>query len=512
MKPLYPMCVLLICFLAPSAYGGQPLSDATGECLSCHEMIHPGIVSSWKKSRHAATTPSEALKVEGLDRKVSSPQVPEEAKDVVVGCAECHAMAPKTHADTFEHNGHDVHTVVSSRDCGACHAVEAEQYQKNIMAQAHGNLTGNDFYRLLTDSINGGPSPGAGPLEKGKRELTDPESCLYCHGTVLKVSGLQSRETDLGSMDFPVISGWPNQGVGRINPDGSKGSCSACHTRHEFSMAMARKPYTCKECHSGPDVPATKVYEASKHGNLFSSKNSEWDFTKTQWTVGRDFTAPTCAACHISLLVSPEGQVVAQRTHEIKDRLPWRLFGLFYAHPHPREPDTTIIRNKDGLSLPTDFGGGFSEKFLLTGDEAAAARQKIQSVCLGCHARSWVDGHWRRFLNTIETTNAATLTATQRMQDIWKRGLATGQEQGGSPFDESIEKTWTGIWLFYANTIRFASAMAGGGDYGVFADGRYQMQKAIREMEERVEGGKADKEDENKGGKEDRPKSGVKIP
>ncbi|MDX9819793.1 MAG: hydroxylamine oxidase, partial [Desulfococcus multivorans] len=51
-----------------------------------------------------------------------------------------------------------------------------------------------------------------------------------------------------------------------------------------------------------------------------------------------------------------------------------------------------------------------------------------------------------------------------------------------SPFDEAIERTWCDSWLFYANTVRFASAMAGGGDFGVFADGRYQLSRRIREL------------------------------
>ncbi len=54
--------------------------------------------------------------------------------------------------------------------------------------------------------------------------------------------------------------------------------------------------------------------------------------------------------------------------------------------------------------------------------------------------------------------------------------------QKANPFDEAIEKKWTRTWLFQANSIRFAAAMAGGGDYGVFADGRYQLAEAISEM------------------------------
>ena len=128
---------------------------------------------------------------------------------------------------------------------------------------------------------------------------------------------------------------------------------------------MARKPYTCKECHIGPDVPAFKVYTSSKHGNIFSAHQDSWDFKNVPWTIGQDFTAPTCAACHISLVVNTEGDVVAERSHQMNNRLPWRIFGLIYAHPHPLQPDTTVIRNKDGLPLPTDFEGGYAKQFLI---------------------------------------------------------------------------------------------------------------------------------------------------
>lgn len=487
MKAFYAIVILIIGFFAlPDAGAQQRISSATEECLNCHSTLHPGIVSSWQKSRHAAVTPFEASSAEGSNMKESFESVPEGLKNVVVGCAECHTLQPKAHADTFEHNGYNVHVVVSPGDCGSCHRNEAGQYRKNLMSHAYGNLVENSFYRLLIDSINSVPArPGKVTPING--DLTEADSCLYCHGTKMTVSGVRPRETELGSMDFPVITGWPNQGVGRINPDGSKGSCASCHSRHEFSIEMARKPYTCKECHAGSDVPAYRVYETSKHGNIFSAVQKDWDFKSARWTVGKDFTAPTCAVCHISLVVNADGQVIANRTHEMKDRLPWRIFGLIYAHPYPKEADTTVIRNENGLPLPTDFGGGTSEKYLRTQDEMAAAQLKMQSICLSCHAQSWVDGHWSRFVNTIESTNSATFSATRIMQDVWNRGLATNHAKGGNPFDETIEKLWTDTWLLYANTIRFSSAMGGGGDYGVFDDGRYQMKKSIQQMKEWAE-------------------------
>ena len=42
-------------------------------------------------------------------------------------------------------------------------------------------------------------------------------------------------------------------------------------------------------------------------------------------------------------------------------------------------------------------------------------------------------------------------------------------------------------WLFYANTVRFASAMAEGVDYGAFADGCYQLKQTIMERHDRPE-------------------------
>ena len=111
----------------------------------------------------------------------------------------------------------------------------------------------------------------------------------------------------------------------------------------------------------------------------------------------------------------------------------------------------------------------------------------MQAVCLECHGKSWVDGHWKRFENTIETTDRDILTATSLMEEIWSRGFAKGSPQQGSPFDEAIERTWCDSWLFYANTVRFASAMAGGGDFGVFADGRYQLSRRIRELSDWLE-------------------------
>jgi hypothetical protein len=355
------------------------------------------------------------------------------------------------------------------------------------MSFAHVILTENPVYGSLIASVNGIQDfDGTSMLLSDPDEGTNFESCLYCHGTEVTVQGTTTRETVLGEMEFPVLSGWPNQGVGRLNPDGSMGSCAACHARHQFSIQTARKPYTCSECHKGPDVPAYRVYEVSKHGNIFSSMNKDWDFENVPWVVGKDFTAPTCATCHVSLVATGSGDVVVERSHQMSDRLWWRVLGVIYAHPHPKSPNTSIIQNKAGLPMPTELTGELVSEFLIDEDEMLKRRETMRKVCMSCHSSQWVDNQFVRFEHTIRTTNEMTLTATKILSTAWEKGAAQGLPQAASLFDEAIEKKWVEQWLFFANSTRYASAMAGA-DYGVFANGRWYMSKNIQEMHDWLE-------------------------
>ena len=365
------MTILIVFLFRGVSLGDEVLiSEDTEMCIECHASLHPGIVEEWKKSSHAVKSPSLGLTKSVLKRRISAEKVPEALAKYVVGCAECHTINPERHKDSFDHNGYRVHSVVTPGDCSICHPLEEKQYKENLMSHAHGNLQKNPVYHSLSDSINGDQLfEDLKIIHKTPNADTDADSCLYCHGTEVRVNGFRTLETDEGEMTFPDLSGWPNQGVGRINPDGTRGACSACHTRHHFDIEMARKPYTCSECHKGPDVPAYGVYTVSKHGNIYSSKGKEWNFDAVPWAVGKDFTAPTCAVCHASLLVNGDGDVISERTHRMNNRLYQRIFGLIYAHAHPKSPDTTIIKNKAGLPLPTELTGEPVTEYLIDKEE-----------------------------------------------------------------------------------------------------------------------------------------------
>ena len=481
-------CLVMVLGTAWGAWGADAeISPATQDCLGCHEQATPALVADWKSSRHFTTSPEQALQKAEGERRMSVAEAPKSAAGYAVGCAECHLLNPDDHKDSFDHEGQPVHVVVTPKDCSACHPVEAEQYQLNKMSRAFGNLDANALYQDLVLNINGVATWQEGHLAFAKPEPdTNAQSCYYCHGTKVEVIGTVTRETDFGEFEFPVLGGWPNQGVGRINPDGSLGSCAACHTRHQFAVKVARQPYTCSQCHKGPDVPAYKVYEVSKHGNLFASLKSDWNLDAVPWTAGRDFSAPTCAVCHVSQVANTEGDVVAKRTHQMNDRLPWRLLGLIYAHPQPKSPDTSIIVNKAGLPLPTELTGEPVAEFLIDQKTMESRTEAMKGVCRACHTQGWVDGHWNLMEHTIKTTNDLTLAGTRIMSEAWDKGAAKGTAAGASIFDEPLERLWVEQWLFYGNSTRLSAAMSGT-DYGVFDNGRWYMSKTLAEMAERLE-------------------------
>lgn len=461
-------------------------SQETLGCIGCHNQVTPGIVKDWLTSRHARTTPAAALKKPALERRISTEAPPEKLKNTVVGCFECHSLNADRHKDNFQHMGYSINVVVSPNDCNTCHPTEVKEYTGSKKGNAYKNIMKNPVYHTLVNTIDGRKT-----LENGKLVMKDAsyetlhETCLGCHGTKIEVKGMKKVYTGKawGDVSVPDLANWPSQGVGRENPDGSIGACTACHPRHSFSIEIARKPYTCGQCHLDPDVPAYNVYKESKHGNIYEVEEHKWNFTNVPWVIGTDFKSPTCATCHNSLVVSPEGSVIAERSHDFGSRLWVRLFGLIYSHPQPKSGDTTLIKNKDGLPLPTTFGGEPAADFLIDAAEQGRRLDTMKNVCRSCHSTSWVNSHFRKLDNTIRETNEMTMTATELMSEAWSKGI----EDKSNPFDEQIEKLWGKQWLFYSNSIRYASAMTGAPDYAAFKNGWWDLSENLQKMRDMID-------------------------
>lgn len=208
-------------------------------CLDCHKNEHPGLFSDWAASRHASAniTCLDCHLAEEFDPDVSQDHYKQyERSDRKYGTREYKVP---------------ISPVVTPKDCSRCHPDESAQYAKS----KHANTI--EIIWKIDPWLNNGMNS----------ELERTSGCFYCHGTVLKMeNGKLTSDT------------WPNTGVGRINLDGSKGSCTSCHTRHRFTVAEARKGEACGQCHLGPDHPQIEIFKESKHGAMYDSFGHDWNF------------------------------------------------------------------------------------------------------------------------------------------------------------------------------------------------------------------------------------------
>jgi formate-dependent nitrite reductase cytochrome c552 subunit len=249
---------------APSAraqaFGLPAMSEETKACVECHKLENPPIYQQWGNSKHYRAN---------------------------VGCYECHAAA-QGEADAFNHEGYWIATIVSPKDCARCHVQEAEEF-----AHSHHSKGGRIIGSLdnhLAEVVEGNRGLVTPAFQNGISSAA-VNGCWQCHGSEVKV--LPGGKLDPAT--------WPNTGIGRINPDGSEGSCSACHSRHSFSAYQARHPDNCGKCHMGPDHPQLEIYYESKHGIAFRSFKDKLNMDSAKWVVGEDYhLAPTCATCHMS--------------------------------------------------------------------------------------------------------------------------------------------------------------------------------------------------------------------
>ena len=357
--------------IVPALVFGQDDKKAepapAGKCMTCHRAINPGLYHQWYDSEHAKNN---------------------------VTCIDCHA-AGKDDVDGFDHEGVRVATLVTPKDCGKCHESQMHEVMNSYHATAGEILDSADAY--LAHAPGGEPVAIAG--------------CENCHGTKVRI--------DEKSPNKLAAKSWPNAGIGRLNPDGSKGSCTACHTRHAFSKAQARRPEACGKCHLGPDHPQKEIYEESKHGNAFFTNVDAMNLKADRWVVGQDYSAaPTCATCHMSATSA------SKTTHDVGQRISWTL----------RPP---VSKMKDNW---------------------AKKRDNMKEVCMACHSPRFVDGHYRQLDGVVQMYNEKfAKPAGAIMKMIKDKGLLENKAE----FGNDIEWIYWEIWHHEGRRARHGAAMMG---------------------------------------------------
>jgi len=227
--------LIFILFLGGNqqVYSQSPvITKATQQCLNCHKKANPGLVAQWENSVHYK---------------------------MAVGCYECH-QATQGDTDAFIHSEPETYisTIVSPKDCSKCHMQEVREFSQSAHSDAYA-LVVNPTGALVGEFLFGNNDLKTVGFPHGA-SAAKVNGCWKCHGCEVKLS-----KTDKQVKLDPAT--WPNTGIGRINPDGSRGSCSACHSGHEFSVAQARQPESCGVCHSGDaSTFEYEIYAQSKHG------------------------------------------------------------------------------------------------------------------------------------------------------------------------------------------------------------------------------------------------------
>lgn len=370
-----------------------PDSVVTSEnkaCVDCHRVKSPGIVGQWEVSTHSKTG---------------------------IGCMQCHA-AKKGEPDAYEHEGVLIATVVSPRDCAKCHEKETAEFEASHHA-AGGRILGS-LDNVLAEVVEGFTEFDA----QGNKVKVSPAAvsgCLQCHGSEIKV--LPNGKLDPAT--------WPNTGIGRLNPDGSRGSCSACHMRHDFSRAQARMPENCGRCHLGPDHPQIEVYNESKHGIAFAANRSTFEplMQKKEWIPGKDYEqGPTCSSCHMGATRN------LPLTHDVGERISWTL----------RPP----------VSEKIDAAAAKAGKRVKSWEDR---RKDMRDVCGSCHATEWVNNWYKQYDDAVNLYNAKFgEPSTELYKMARSSGLLTEIE-----FDEELEFTYFFLWHHEGRRARHGVAMMG---------------------------------------------------
>ena len=354
----------LVCAQPGQTAEARDISEEGQACLDCHQEMNPGIVAQWWGSAHAQAE---------------------------VDCYSCH-QANEGDPAAFEHYGFEIAVIVSPNYCARCHAREAEEFAASHHSKAAQFIGSLD--NILGEIVEGGPAAING--------------CRQCHG---------SEVVYLGDGKFDPAT-WPNSGIGRVNPDGSRGSCAACHGRHAFSSAQARRPENCGKCHMGPDHPQIEIYNESKHGIQFQANVEAMNLDSRIWVVGQDYwAAPTCATCHMS--ATPNQPI----THDVGARISYTLRPVISTH----------LENWE------------------------ARQQAMQDVCSACHQTSWVENFYVQYSGTIELYNEKFARPAQAIMDqLYKEEKLTR-----TPFDEKIEWTFYELWHHEGRRARMGTAMMG---------------------------------------------------
>jgi hydroxylamine dehydrogenase len=354
----------------PRAEIDQPtvaLVRASGKCAECHSRLQHSVVHEYELSVHAKKN---------------------------VTCLDCHQ--PAAGQEKTDHHSFVISKTVTSANCRSCHESIYQQFLRSRhAAPSWAAVYGEKGLSAAQVAFSEKFHPGAckrpaNPLVELEGEAAMASGCAKCHS------------------------------IGQPNPDGTIGSCTACHTRHTASVAIARLPTTCGQCHMGPDHSQLEIFTESKHGLMFEAQRELLNLEADPQTLtSRDMFVPTCATCHMSGL---NGMNV---THDTTERLSYWLFAeISEKRPH-----------------------------------YARAQEAMKEICSQCHVRSRIDEVYSEAEATVQSTNGKVREVKEIVAELRQEGLL-----GNEPFATPLDFKYFDLWHYYGRTTKHGAFM-GGADF-----------------------------------------------
>jgi hydroxylamine dehydrogenase len=370
----------------PGAESAQPtaaLVRASGKCAECHYRLQYSVVHEYEMSVHAQKN---------------------------VSCLECHQ--PSGNQERNDHHGFVIARHLTAANCRGCH----EPIYQEFLRSRHAGVSWAAVYGekgLTPEQVAVAEQYHPGYAKRPPHPFTTLE------GQTAMTSGCEQCHS-----------------IGRPNPDGTIGTCTACHTRHTSSVAVAREPRTCGQCHMGPDHSQIEIYEESKHGVLFSAQASIMNLAKTpKQLTTHDMWIPTCATCHMSGI---NGNKI---THDPSERLSYYLADAI----SKRRPNYLFARNN------------------------------MQQICMQCHTKPIVDRVYLQAEQVVEATNLRVSDAKSVVDGLRADGLLKGP-----PFSTRIDFLYFDLWHYDGRTSKHGAFM-GGADF-VQWHGNYPMLAKMVEL------------------------------
>lgn len=403
--------------IAGAGYFLPQMTAESKACADCHKVQSPAIYEEWGSSKHFRGN---------------------------IGCFECHRAEPDD-PDAWLHEGQYISVIVSPRDCARCHARAAEEFAQSHHSKGARILGSLD--NTLAEIVEGNQGFKTPAFPEGVSAAA-VNGCWQCHGTEVKV--LAGGKLDPAT--------WPNTGIGRINPDGSEGSCAACHSRHAFSVEQVRQPENCGKCHMGPDHPQIEIYNESKHGIAFRANIDKMNLKNAKWIVGEDYSAaPTCATCHMSATKD------MPTTHDVGMRISWN--------------------NRPAISVRPEVA---DEKLGLPGKDVpwTARRQNMMNVCLACHNQNFADAFYMQYDALIDLYHEKFARPGLELMAAARPLLRPAE------FSNKIDFIWYEIWHHEGRRARHGVSMMGP-DYthwhGTYEVAKHFYSEFIPELEELID-------------------------